>query len=254
MMIMNKSKFKIIKSLVVFSFIFTLYNSFAQTESKTNVFMGKKYFSFIIKIDSSSIKKFKIVTNANGIPHSNLLDSIQKDNFFLTTTSIVDKNCMPLGFYCVKGNILQPINDSNGIGNFYLKPNGALLITKDEAIVCSSDEINKYNNIRLGIQSGPMLIINDSINKKFNSNSNNKHIRSGVGIFNNKKGEKFIVFSISDTLVSFYDFALFLKNKYNVKNALCLESARSVMNIPFLENKTDDSNQIVCRYIIFDGR
>lgn len=239
-----------------FFFIGFSFVAFAQTQSYSKLFNGATIYSYIIKIDSNEIKKIGILENAALLPHKQVLDSINKDDFFVTTASIVDNNCMPLGYYVNKGKVIKKTNLNKGMGNFFLKPNGALIISKNDIQIVEASKIKNLNsrNIIYGIQSGPMLILNDSINKTFSKQSKNKYIRSGVGVFVNKKSERFLVFCISENPISFYDFSLFFKLVHNCKNALCLESSRSVMAIPFLPNNSDQSTEVVCRYIYYDNK
>lgn len=242
---------KIISITLLLSALFLNVSLFSQSESNSYTYKGNTYDAFIIKIDTYSVKKFSIAENPHHISHKDLLDSIPKDEWFLATASIVDTICHPLGFYINDSKMVQNVNLSSGSGNFYLKPNGIFLVTDNNVEICEASKISNYSNINLGIQSGPMLINNSTINKNFNANSTNKYRRSGVGIYTNNKGEKFVVFSISKQAVNFYDFADYFLNHHKCTNALCLESQRSVMSIPYLPNNTDKEDRIVCRYIIF---
>ena len=235
--------------LNIFSFI-----CFGQSESNSVNFNGIKYHTFVIKVNSETASKMIFLENRSLYPHHALLDSIEKDNYFLTTASVVNANCLPLGLYIYDKHLVSAINHDNGQGNFFLKPNGYLAIMDNDVIVNQTEKFNSVNGINYGIQSGPMLIHNDKINQAFSSNSNNKHIRSGVGMYFNNKGTKFIVFVISNSEVSFYDFALFFKEEYHCLNALNLESSRSVMAIPYIKTAFDESQTKVCRYLIFDNR
>jgi uncharacterized protein YigE (DUF2233 family) len=234
----------------------------SQVISKNNVEInGNKYDSYIIKVDNYSLGKFQILENKQGISHQNFIKEYSKLNnsfqgnndFFMTTASIVDSYCQPIGFYVRNYEEIKPINTDEGTGNFYLKPNGAFLVTDKDVIVCESSQINNYSNVRIGIQSGPMLVVDQKINEKFNVGSTSKHIRSGVGMFTNENGSKFIVFSISNQPITFYELAEYFLIEYGCTEALCIESARSVMTLPFINNNTANSDEVVCRYIYFNN-
>ena len=111
--------------------------------------------------------------------------------------------------------------------------------------------IINYKNIRLGVQSGPMLLMSGLINPVFNQNSQNKYVRCGVGLFVNTKSEKFLVFAISNTPVSFYDFADFFNKKFKCNNALCLESAGSAIYFPGQSYPNDYLDRYICNYLYF---
>lgn len=250
---------KITKNIFFFltmqMFFFVGINSLnAQTESDTQTFNGKKFNIFKIKLDNTSIKNFSFYENNSLIPHKKLTDSISVDDFFITTASIVDSNCLPIGLYVNNKKLFKNIETADGNGNFFLKPNGALLITENDVIVCQTSEIINHQNINYGIQSGPMLVIDGQIHPKFNPNSTNKHIRSAVGKYKNKNGEDFIVFAISEEEVTFFEMAQFFIKQFNCSNALCIESEGSVMSIPYISNFSNENQNIICRYLIYNNQ
>ena len=115
--------------------------------------------------------------------------------------------------------------------NFYLKPNGVYFIdslrvshiktSEDfQKIVESKNVVVKY-----ATQSGPMLLTDGKIHPSFTRQSNNKKIRSGVGIIN----ENLTVFAISIDETNFYNFALLFKDIFGCKDALFLDGAISKM-------------------------
>ena len=241
--------------LTIHTMFFVGVNSLnAQTESDTQTFNGKKFDIFKIKLDNISIKNFSFYENEKYVTHNKLIDSISTEDFFITTASIVDSNCLPIGLYVYNKQVIKNIETADGNGNFFLKPNGALLITDNDVIVCQTSEINNHQNIKYGIQSGPMLIINSQIHPKFNSNSNNKHIRSAVGKYKNKNGEDFIVFAISQEEVTFFEMAQFFNKQYNCSDALCIESEGSVMSIPYITNFSNENQNVICRYLIYNNQ
>lgn len=246
---------KIIFVITIHIIFFVCINSLnAQTESDTQTYNGKKFNIFKIKLDNISIKNFYFYENEKNVSHDKLIDSIATENFFLTTASIVDSNCLPIGLYVYNKKLMKNIEAADGTGNFFLKPNGALLITDKDVIVCQTSEINNHQNITYGIQSGPMLIINSQIHPQFNPNSNNKHIRSAVGKYKNKNGEDFIVFAISQEEVTFFEIAQFFNKQYNCSNALCIESEGSVMSIPYITNYSNENQNVICRYLIYNNQ
>ena len=160
--------------------------------------------------------------------------------------------CYPIGLYINQSKRIKSANLNDGAGNFYLKPNGALLILDNTAVVCESSLISSYSEIRIGIQSGPMLILNGNLNSQFNPASVNRNYRSGVGISENLSGEKYLIFCCSKNPVTFYEFAILFREKFHCKNALCLSSGNPIMNTPFIPNNSDNAPEIFCRYIYLD--
>jgi uncharacterized protein YigE (DUF2233 family) len=215
-------------------------------------FNGDSYRVCKIPITSETIQRFQILENKSFLPHKDFILSQVKDQFyFISNASISDSFCNPLGFYAKNGKIIQNVNLGDGHGNFYLKPNGVLLFTSNDVTICESSKVSNQQGIRLGIQSGPLLLVDGEINKQFNPSSKNKNIRCGVGIFTNQKNEKFIVFAVSNEPVTFFNFAQFFQSKLKCKDALCLESGNCVIGLPYALAVDDYDNSIICNYLYF---
>lgn len=203
---------------------------FSNAQSDLNIdfkFKGKSYMTNIFKVDSQVLKGFKIVRNIDLLKHSEFINdysnSVDSLNF-VTNACISQPSGAPIGLLISLEHEVSSINLKDGNGNFYIKPNGILYVSNSNADICESNDF-KVKDSYLAIQSGPMLVINKEIHPKFNPNSKNFNIRSGVGIYSNKLGQKYLVFSISNEPITFYEFAELFKENFNCLNAICLESA-----------------------------
>ena len=227
----------------------------SQTFSHTEKLVaGNAYDIFLVEITEDNLSQFGIYENTSGYTHDQLNKMASNDSvWFSINASITDASCNPLGYYCLDGVIQKEVNLSTGSGNFYLKPNGALLVTSDDVAICASDEINYFTNVIHGIQSGPLLLNNGNVHPLFNPNSTNRNIRCGVGLFE-RNGAQFLVFAASVRSVTFYEFALLFLDEYGCENALCLESATCSMHLPFIESSSDQSNTITCNYLYYQIR
>jgi len=244
---------KKISTLFIF-WIFLLPNVDAQTESKIIDYQGVQYYAFTIKVSREAVNRFFIVENDLAMGHSAWLDSVNSKDLFLTSASIVDSMCRPLGLLVNNGYEIQSINLNDGTGNFYLKPNGVFGVSMDGIDIFNTSNYGITKKYIWAIQSGPLLISEGSLHPLFDEKSISKHIRSGVGMFQNILGEEFLVFAISKEEINFFQFASFFKEEFGCTNALNIESGRSVMAIPNLSNPSDKSNSVMCRYLIFDNR
>jgi uncharacterized protein YigE (DUF2233 family) len=170
---------------------------------------------------------------------------LNKDVIFITNGGIFKPDLKPEGLYVEEGYEWYHLNEKNGTGNFYLKPNGFFYVTKwgMPNIRKSADYWKIIQHIRFATQSGPLLVINGEINKQFTEHSANKTIRSGVGITSNKK----IVFIISNEEVSFYDFACVFKEQFGCSDAIYLDGLISKMYLP--EIKRFDTDGIFSVFI-----
>lgn len=213
---------------------------------------GNEYDAVVLKINQFNLDKFDILKNNQSVPNDKFIQSLSTDSlFFLVNAFPFDSLCRPIGYYCTNNQVINEVNTKDGSTNFFLKPNGLFLITDQEAVICESNDLDKYSNVRLGFQSGPMLVSNGMIHPKFNPGSVNMNIRSGVGIFADSTQDKYIVFCISNTGVTFYQFAELFKDKFNCNNALCLQSAGCNLYYPFQQTQNNAYNGLICSYIYY---
>ena len=189
-------------------------------------FLGNKYSFFKLLINRDLSESTSITEN---ISNSNFNDIINQNtsfnsDFILSSVCIHEENGSPIGLMIndyVKSNKL---NLGDDVGNFYLKPNGALTISNDAIEIFESSNLPNLSNKKTAFQSGPMLLNNSIINSNFGQNSVNKKIRLAFGIVEKKSGVNFLVIAISREPVSFYDFANYFKLKHRATNALCIDS------------------------------
>ena len=133
----------------------------------------------------------------------------------------------PLGLFIHKGKTIRKLNKRSGKGNFYLKPNGVFYISKDGKAAIKTTESFSPKNVQFATQSGPMLLVNGKINAQFTEGSSNITVRNGVGLLPDGR----VLFAISNTLINFYDFARFFREK-GCKDALFLDGGISRMYLP----------------------
>lgn len=148
--------------------------------------------------------------------------------YFAVNGGMFTKRFEPQGLYIQDKMEIQPVDLDSGYGNFYLLPNGVFGLNAGKPFILETKTLMTsgfVTSISFATQSGPMLVVADSIHPAFNEGSKNKHIRNGVGI--NKKGE--VVFVISNQKTNFYDFALLFRDELNCSNALYLDGAISKM-------------------------
>ena len=161
----------------------------------------------------------------------NLKKHIEKDAkklLFAMNGGMFMMDFSPLGLYMDNGTVVQKLNNRDGSGNFYLKPNGVFYITKDnKAHISTTPDFKVRNTIKYATQSGPMLVTDGKLHDAFKEGSSNVNIRNGVGILPN--GD--VLFAMSKAEVNFYDFAKYFKDK-GCKNALYLDGFVSRVYAP----------------------
>lgn len=103
---------------------------------------------------------------------------------------------IPSGVLVQEGKELHAVNPRDGVGNFFLKPNGIFLITDKGAQVM---ETSKYppvgEKVIYAVQSGPLLLENGKVHPAFNRGSDSRLTRNGVGV----AADGTVVFAISDS-------------------------------------------------------
>jgi hypothetical protein len=235
---------------LMISFCFAKQN-FAQYLEKQNLnFNGISYDAIIFKVDSNISNRFYVLENDGTKTEEQIFESIQ-GSFFAVNAGTTDANCDLLGLYIKEKVPTQPINLNNGEGNFYIKPNGFIGFLNNEIDIKNATKFNSSVSYQNAIQNGPMLISDNVINPNFNVNSTNKNFRVGVGTFFSNNGQ-FMVFALSNSPLSFYQFAAFFSEKFKCNNALVLEGGEACsMHLPTYK-KTPSNTKKSCKYFVLN--
>ncbi len=169
----------------------------------------------------------------------NYLEDQKKELIFAANAGIYTSDYKPGGLHIEEGEMISDINQSKGIGNFHMMPNGIFWISNSGAqILSTEDYIKAGEHARIATQSGPMLVIGGQIHPEFTKGSKNLHVRSGVGI----DSSGVVHFAISGEVVSFLEFAELFREELNCPNALYLDGKISRFYVPklSLENTSGD--------------
>jgi uncharacterized protein YigE (DUF2233 family) len=200
-------------------------------------FKGVDYNIFISNSDSDAIKMHLL--NKDGRNYAsirnlqNYLISQKLTPLMITNAGMYTHNLQPQGLFIENRKEQRPIDLSSPKtdANFYLKPNGVFYIdTLGKSHIAASQEFQKLYesksiSVEFATQSGPMLVSDGEIHDAFKAGSQNRKIRSGVGIIDSKK----TVFAISLDEANFYDFAILFRDIFGCKDALFLDGAISLM-------------------------
>ena len=134
-----------------------------------------------------------------------------------------------VGLFVSDGHQTAPLNTNTGTGNFYLKPNGVFVVTKDGArVIDSAAYHNLSGRVVLATQSGPLLVLGGNLHPAFNSNSESRLLRNGVGI----PSSEVALFVISEAPVTFYELATLFRDKLHCPDALFLDGTISSLYAP----------------------
>lgn len=183
-------------------------------------------------------KRVQLVWKDAGGTHFRSFERVQADRTakretvkFLMNAGIFEPDGVPSGLHIERSELLRPLNLANAPGNFFLKPNGVLILHRDAHVtLTTSEEWQKIpgTDPLWGIQAGPMLLIEGHRHPAFLEPSKNRLNRNGVGL--DSQGR--LVFAMTDCgeTTNFWNFAgLFLE--LGCKNALFLDGAISKMSV-----------------------
>lgn len=144
---------------------------------------------------------------------------------FAMNAGMYNENYAPIGYTMIKGEEVRALNLKQGGGNFHLLPNGVLWWDKSGNIqISESNALSKQlkdgsAQPLYATQSGPMLVINDTIHPQFNPDSTSLKLRNGIGVCHDGS----VQFINSEAPVSFYQFAALFKDTLKCPNALFLD-------------------------------
>jgi uncharacterized protein YigE (DUF2233 family) len=169
------------------------------------------------------------------------LESKSSNLIFATNAGMYSPNGNSVGLLIAGGKRMSHVDLKSGTGNFYLKPNGVFLVSRGRALITESSKFEDpadVGSVAIATQSGPLLVLDGVIHPAFQQNSENRCIRSGVGLISPTK----VVFAISDGPVNFYEFGLLFKERFKCSDALYLDGVVSRMFLPALKRYDSDGD------------
>ncbi len=135
-----------------------------------------------------------------------------------------------VGFYRDAFGDQASVNTNDGPGNFHLKPNGVFWLDGSGAgITESAAYLEAGIDPDYATQSGPMLVIDGALHPGLNPDGTSHRRRNGVGV---APDGQTIYFAISDSAVTFHDFATLFRDVIEVPNALFLDGQVSRIYAP----------------------
>ncbi len=200
---------------------------------------NQEVLSYTVDPGNSTIEFFW--KNDQGEPLKSLgalreyVKSKHRNLIFAMNGGMYNDQNSPVGLYIEHGKTLKQLNthqvkpDKNGlVPNFHIYPNGVFYITNQhQAVICKTSEFPSAVDVKFATQSGPLLVVDSSINKAFHKGSSNREIRNGVGLLSNNQ----IIFAISKGRINFHDFAEFFRSK-GCRQALFLDGVVSRTYLP----------------------
>ena len=145
---------------------------------------------------------------------------------FAMNGGMYDEDYRPMGLYVEGGKELSPVKSANAspkikpVPNFFKKPNGVFYFGAAGAGVLTTEAfLATRPQADFATQSGPMLVIDGAIHPAFIPGSSDRKQRNGVGV----TSPKMVHFAISEGSITFYEFALFFRDRLGCRSALFLD-------------------------------
>ena len=140
---------------------------------------------------------------------------------FATNGGMYHPDNSPVGLYVEEGRELVRANTSAGPGNFHMRPNGVFYLAGEVAGILETRSFMKRRfQVDFATQSGPMLVIDGEVHAQFVQYGGSRKYRVGVG---SRRDPNLVVFAISESEVSFGEFARLFRDKLRCNNALFLD-------------------------------
>jgi uncharacterized protein YigE (DUF2233 family) len=220
--------------IVTIAYLLSLFYSVAwpQISQAEQLAPPSRFISYIVDNREQSLAFYwRDEHNRPYRSFQNVQSALSKQNktlLFAMNGGIFQEDYTPLGLYIEQGVVKHHLNRrQHAYGNFYIQPNGIFYVTDlGQGVVVPTAQFKHDASIQYATQSGPMLVVDGSINPNLIKGSMNLRIRNGVGIL----PDGHLLFAISKTFVSFYDFADYFKQQ-GCSNALYLDGTISQVYI-----------------------
>ncbi len=179
----------------------------------------------------------RLVGQGEGVPEPHTLENVTR---WLGTEGVVPVVAMnagiymedrrPLGLHVEDGKAYRGVNNADGYGNFYLKPNGIFSLGPAGAAITPTTDwrARPVTELVLATQSGPMLANKGVLHPKLQENSPNLKRRNGVGV----RSATVVVLASSEDRVRFHDMATLFVERLKCPDALYLDGTVSALRTP----------------------
>jgi uncharacterized protein YigE (DUF2233 family) len=160
---------------------------------------------------------------------------------FAVNAGMYQPDFSPVGLFVAETRELVHLNRHVGSGNFSQQPNGVFLVEGNSARVMTTEDYAKEQpKPLLATQSGPMLVHEGEITTSavMSPNSTSRKIRNGVCA----PSPDAAVFVISESPVTFFEFAGYFRDSLHCREALYLDGSISSLYAPRLKREDRGSD------------
>ena len=208
--------------LAVLTFCFSAFDaSAASPPCQSLTADGSAYTVCEVDLRYQAVRLFWRKPDGEPYGHLSALPSTQRAGrlLFATNAGMYDPAYRPVGLYVENGRELVRISTKPGPGNFGMRPNGIFYVAGETAGVLDTVSfLRERRTVDFATQSGPMLVIDGRLHPLFDR-SHSRKFRSGVGL----RDEHTLAFVVSDSEVTFSEFARLFRDRLKCDNALFLD-------------------------------
>jgi uncharacterized protein YigE (DUF2233 family) len=203
-------------------------------DCETTKFEGIDYTTCRVDVSRESLRLYSADGRGEGYRSFARLDAAlareKKRLVFAMNAGMFHPDFTPVGLLVIDGREIAPVNRASGTGNFFLQPNGVLLIESAGPRVLATDDYRGLTP-RFATQSGPMLVHRAQIPDISAFRSKSSHVRNGVCV---PRGST-VAFVISEREVTFGEFATYFRDSLGCSEALYLDGSISSLFAPSLK-------------------
>lgn len=206
-------------------------------ECRKETYKTNAYVICDVNVETEELRLFLNDENGRVYGRFSRIDEALKDQGlrlgFATNAGMYHDDRSPVGHYFADGVEEQRVIGSAGPGNFGLLPNGVFCLEGNRAIVAETHEfIEAALDCTFATQSGPLLVHEGALHPRFLPHSTSRYIRNGVGVSDIGDVATFV---ISDTAVTFHEFASLFRDHLGIDDALYLDGNISRLRAPDLD-------------------
>jgi uncharacterized protein YigE (DUF2233 family) len=134
---------------------------------------------------------------------------------------------VPVGWTVIDGVQTRPIERGEGVGNFFLQPNGAFWLDGAGPHVARTARVAATGAVTSATQSGPLLVEGGALHPAFRADATSRKVRNGIGVVDGHT----VVLARCEPL-TFFAFATLFRDVLHAPDALFLDGTISVLAGP----------------------
>ncbi len=195
---------------------------------------GETYVVARVDVAKERIELFDAPSDGNTFQRLEQdLDKRGKKLVFAMNAGMYQQDYSAVGLLVIDGKQLHKLNNAanNPNFNFTTRPNGVFAVTKRGARVVETGQYHRIaKDAVMATQSGPALVLGGAVHPGLRPTSTSRHVRNGVGV--TESGE--VIFAISESGVTLYEFAALFRDELHCPNALYFDGSVSSLHAPAL--------------------